>query len=67
MVEVAMERLTKRACLNCGDDIPNWLNPGTPKAKRVRSDAKFCSPSCQRRHAGKQALAEAGSTDPGVG
>ena len=31
MAEVAMERLTKRACLHCGGDIPNWLNPGTPK------------------------------------
>ena len=58
MAEVAMERLTKRACLHCGGDIPNWLNPGTPKAKKVPSSRKFCSPSCRSRYAGKQALPE---------
>jgi hypothetical protein len=54
IAEVAMERLTKRACLHCGGDIPNWLNPGTPKAKRVPSSRKFCSPTCQSRHSRAQ-------------
>ena len=65
MAEVEMDQPAKRKCLHCDGAIPNWLNPGTPKAKKVPSSRKFCSANCQRRHAAKQALPEAESISSG--
>jgi hypothetical protein len=49
LAEAGMERAVKRKCVGCDDDIPSWINPGTPKARRVPITRRFCSRKCQYR------------------
>jgi len=57
MAEVGGERSAK--CLQCDGGIPNWLNPGTPQAKRVPKSRKFCSATCKERYRAQNGVPDA--------
>jgi len=54
MAEADMELPTKRQCLECGADIPNWRS-----GRRVRQDSQFCSKACAQKNRRKNGLSEA--------